>query len=240
MRRQHFRGADGWNDGNSLRRPASGFLPIPACESGRTPAPACRADDSPCLAPARRSRLKWDRGPVRAEKSHGGDGGELHAGPIRLKFRDGELRHLCVGDKEVVRRIYFAVRDDHWATAMPKFTETKVEDGGDHFAIHLAAECKRGAVDYRWTGEVTGSADGKSPSTPRGAGGGFRVQPHRPLPAVRLDVAGGQAFETFDSARDHGGGDEGGISPSRLAGPRGQDVSLAQVQVAEGYEVSSA
>src|SRR5690242_14193058 len=31
----------------------------------------------------------------------------LNAGPIRLKFIDGELRYLYVGDKEIVRRIYF-------------------------------------------------------------------------------------------------------------------------------------
>src|SRR5258708_2214068 len=42
----------------------------------------------------------------------------LRAGPVRLKFADGELRYLRVGDKEIIRRIYFAVRAGNWDTAM--------------------------------------------------------------------------------------------------------------------------
>src|SRR5258708_1292060 len=54
----------------------------------------------------------------------------LHAGPISLKFEDGELRYLYVGQKEIVRRVYFAVRDGSWNTAMPRFTNVAVDDGG--------------------------------------------------------------------------------------------------------------
>src|SRR5689334_8262477 len=58
---------------------------------------------------------------------------ELRAGPVRVKLADGQLRYIRVGDKEIIRRIYFAVRDDHWRTPMPQFTEYRVEDGQDHF-----------------------------------------------------------------------------------------------------------
>src|SRR4051794_3324508 len=33
----------------------------------------------------------------------------LRAGPITLKFQDGQLRYLRVGEKEMIRRIYFGV-----------------------------------------------------------------------------------------------------------------------------------
>ncbi|MDB5174838.1 MAG: hypothetical protein JWN51_3611, partial [Phycisphaerales bacterium] len=85
----------------------------------------------------------------------------LHAGPVRLKFADGELRYLRVGDKEIIRRIYFAVRDGNWATAMPRFTQMEVEKADDHFTIRLAATCKMNAVDYQWAGVITGDRDGK-------------------------------------------------------------------------------
>ncbi|MDB5333117.1 MAG: hypothetical protein JWP03_4268 [Phycisphaerales bacterium] len=85
----------------------------------------------------------------------------LRAGPVRLKFADGELRYLRVGDKEIIRRIYFGVRDGTWATAMPRFTQMDVEKADDHFTIHLAASCKMKSVDYQWSGVITGDTDGK-------------------------------------------------------------------------------
>lgn len=85
----------------------------------------------------------------------------LNAGPIRLKLQDGQLRYLHVGDKEVCRRIYFAVRDGNWATAMPTYSLMKLDKADDHFTVEMAAHCKMGRVDYSWTGKIVGSADGK-------------------------------------------------------------------------------
>src|SRR6202035_2486754 len=85
----------------------------------------------------------------------------LQAGPIRLKLQDGQLRYLRVGDKEIVRRIYFGVRDGNWATAMPTYTLMKIDNAGDHFTIQMAADCRMGAVDFSWTGSIVGTADGK-------------------------------------------------------------------------------
>lgn len=85
----------------------------------------------------------------------------LQAGPVHLKLQDGQLRYLCVGEKEIVRRIYFGVRDGNWATAMPRYTLMKIDDAGDHFTVQMAAECRMGAVDITWTGTIVGTADGK-------------------------------------------------------------------------------
>ena len=86
---------------------------------------------------------------------------ELRAGPIRLKFQDGQLRYLKVGEKEIVRRVYFAVRDGSWNTAMPQFTKMQVDRQADHFTVQLAAQCQRGPTQYHWTGTITGTADGR-------------------------------------------------------------------------------
>lgn len=96
---------------------------------------------------------------------------ELSAGPIRLKFQDGELRYLHVGDREVIRRIYFAVRNGRWNTSMPQFTETKVRKSKDGFTIDLKAECKTVGVDYSWTGRIVGTPDGKITFTAAGVAG---------------------------------------------------------------------
>ena len=84
----------------------------------------------------------------------------LRAGPLTLKFADGELRYLHAGGREIVRRIYFAVRDHRWDTAMPRFSVLRVEKGGDSFEIELAADCRTATADYSWRGRITGTAEG--------------------------------------------------------------------------------
>jgi len=96
-----------------------------------------------------------------AMQNAGAESRELRAGPVRLKLADGQLRYVRLGDKEIIRRVYFAVRDDHWRTPMPQFTEYRVEDGQDHFTVHLSATCKLDQIDYRWTGTITGTPDGR-------------------------------------------------------------------------------
>ncbi len=85
----------------------------------------------------------------------------VHAGPITATLADGELRYLQVGDREIVRRIYFAVRDDTWRTATPAFTRIDFSQEDDTFKVRLRADCKLGAVDYSWTGTITGSSTGE-------------------------------------------------------------------------------
>jgi hypothetical protein len=86
----------------------------------------------------------------------------LRAGPISLKFEDGELRYLRVGNREIVRRVYFGVREAKFsATDMPKFSEMHIESAEDHFAIHFSAACRGKTVAFNWTGDITGTADGK-------------------------------------------------------------------------------
>src|SRR5271155_1963387 len=55
----------------------------------------------------------------------------LTAGPIRLKYQDGELRYLRVGDRELVRRIYFGVRDATFQTYMPVINHVEVNAQAD-------------------------------------------------------------------------------------------------------------
>ncbi len=86
---------------------------------------------------------------------------EVHAGPISAIFRDGQLCYLCAGGKEVVRRIYFAVRDDAWNTVPPAFTRCEVtKQDEESFVARLEANCQEGPVSYMWQGTITGTASG--------------------------------------------------------------------------------
>jgi hypothetical protein len=86
---------------------------------------------------------------------------ELSAGPVRLKLADGELRYLTVGGKEILRRVFFAVRTKTWDTPAPSFTSIDIEKGKDRFTARFTAvNSGLGGVDYAWTGELEGRSDG--------------------------------------------------------------------------------
>jgi hypothetical protein len=57
------------------------------------------------------------------------------AGPLTLLYEAGELRAVRLGEREVLRRVYVAVRDRNWGTILPTFSEVRIERGDDRFAI---------------------------------------------------------------------------------------------------------
>lgn len=87
---------------------------------------------------------------------------ELRAGPVRLLAEPatGWVRYPSVGGVEVVRAIYGAVRDRRWGTVPPVIENWRLEQDEDRFRVTFRAVCKSGPIDFRWTGEVAGDADG--------------------------------------------------------------------------------
>ena len=90
----------------------------------------------------------------------GEDGRFLNAGPVRIKLADGELRYLRVNGREVLRRVYFAVRDARWDTVPPKFEVTDVTRSAEEFTVKLRARCINEIADVGWSGRIEGRADG--------------------------------------------------------------------------------
>jgi hypothetical protein len=88
---------------------------------------------------------------------------ELRAGPLRMCFepQTALLRHLRLGDHEVVRAIYAAIRDQDWATISPQVGIREQDIKPDSFRIVFDAVCRRGSIDYFWRGTVTGDKDGR-------------------------------------------------------------------------------
>lgn len=85
----------------------------------------------------------------------------LQAGPVRVKFADGELRYLHVGDREIIRRIYLGVRDKAYDTIMPQFAKIEVKQTAAGFQIEMEASCRGDTADYSWKGSIHGLAEGK-------------------------------------------------------------------------------
>ena len=84
----------------------------------------------------------------------------LHAGPLNLFYENGDLRYIKFGDREILRRIYVAIRDRNWGTTPPVFSNVRMDIQEDSFYISYDIENKKGEVDFAWHGDIQGKADG--------------------------------------------------------------------------------
>ena len=64
----------------------------------------------------------------------------------------GFIRRIQVGNVEVIRAIYGAVRDHNWTTILPVIKVTTLEQERDDFLLRFSARCERGAVSFCWDG----------------------------------------------------------------------------------------
>src|SRR6185436_133236 len=87
----------------------------------------------------------------------------LRAGPLTALFEPhtGFLRYIRLGDHEVIRAIYGAIRDENWATIPSEVSNLKSTINKDSFALSFDVQCRSQSVDYLWRGLVTGEASGQ-------------------------------------------------------------------------------
>src|SRR5439155_14082870 len=85
---------------------------------------------------------------------------ELRAGPLTAVLEGIDLRYVRVGEMEIVRRLFVAIRDDSWATIPPRIANLEVEAGADSFRVSFDASHEAGPLRFRWHGELTGGSDG--------------------------------------------------------------------------------
>ncbi len=84
----------------------------------------------------------------------------LRAGPLTLFREEGDLCQISLGGREVLRRVYAAIRDRNWGTARPVLSNLREEIRRDSFRIRFEVENRDGPVHFSWKGLMTGAADG--------------------------------------------------------------------------------
>lgn len=89
---------------------------------------------------------------------------ELKAGPLSMTYEQSDLRYVRLGDAEVARRIYVAVRDATWGTVPAVISGTRMEVREDSFLITFGAEHRQGPIAFAWRGTIRGSPRGPSSS----------------------------------------------------------------------------
>ncbi len=103
--------------------------------------------------------------PRRARLVHGGveplpERVAVHAGPLSLVLEEGDVRHVHLGPREVVRRIYGAVRDHTWHTIPSRLSGFTLDVGADSFACRYRAEHRLDPVAFTWDASIEGHPDG--------------------------------------------------------------------------------
>lgn len=68
----------------------------------------------------------------------------------------GFLRSVCVGETEVLRTIYGAVRDEDWNTIPGRCEVEALRQEADGFELVFTVRCQQGAILYAWRGKITG------------------------------------------------------------------------------------
>lgn len=66
----------------------------------------------------------------------------LTAGPLTAILSDGALRSISLGGTEVVRGIYFLIRDRNWATVVPDIRDLAIDEGAEGFRVSFSAHCR--------------------------------------------------------------------------------------------------
>jgi len=85
---------------------------------------------------------------------------ELRAGPLDVEFQEGDLRYIRIAGREVVRRIYVAIRDVNWNTIPARMTDLFIQSAEDHFRIEFDAFHESGPLAFRWHASLEGKPDG--------------------------------------------------------------------------------
>ncbi|MEZ4678122.1 MAG: hypothetical protein R2932_28290 [Caldilineaceae bacterium] len=93
----------------------------------------------------------------------------LRAGPLTMIYENGDLRYIKLGEQEIVRRLYVAIRDRNWNTASNLLSDVKMAISDEHFTITYTCTNRLADIDFVWQGTLVGAADGTITCTMAGA-----------------------------------------------------------------------
>lgn len=78
-----------------------------------------------------------------------------------MLLEQGEIRRIKVGDTEILRRLYLAVRGPDWRTIPPQVEDLRVEAGDDSFRAVYAIRHRQDEFDFTWKVDIEGDAGGR-------------------------------------------------------------------------------
>ncbi len=83
----------------------------------------------------------------------------LHAGSLTMLYEAGTLRNIRLGEHEIVRGIYAAVRDHNWGTVPGTLQNIKLDNHDDSFMLTFTSEHVQDDIHFIWQGTIQGNAN---------------------------------------------------------------------------------
>jgi hypothetical protein len=83
----------------------------------------------------------------------------LRAGCFSMLYENGSLRHVSIGENEVLRMIYSAVRDKDWLTLKPLITDEITDIRSDSFTIRYKSHYLSEEIDFSAEYFIEGRSD---------------------------------------------------------------------------------
>lgn len=86
----------------------------------------------------------------------------LRAGPLTVELdpANAALRYLRLGNRELLRGIYGAVRDRNWGTVAPRLENLTIDEVDGGFRVTFTAQCRQDDIDFVWDGLIEGTTVG--------------------------------------------------------------------------------
>jgi D-apionolactonase len=86
----------------------------------------------------------------------------LRAGALTMILENGALRQLRHRGREVLRNVYFALRDENWGTYRPLISDENIKQETDAFSVAFDCRYERAGVPvFRWQVRIRGDAQGR-------------------------------------------------------------------------------
>jgi hypothetical protein len=82
---------------------------------------------------------------------------QLRAGILSMTYEDGFLRHIAAGEKELLKMIYFAVRDAAWDTLPSVISHEHITRQSDSFTISYQRSFDHAGIQMHWEVTIEGS-----------------------------------------------------------------------------------
>jgi hypothetical protein len=85
----------------------------------------------------------------------------LRAGPLTAVLDGVDLRYVKLGELELVRRIYVAVRDRNWNTIPGVASGIEIDEREDSFEARFSVRHTSHDTDFSWHGTISGTPAGR-------------------------------------------------------------------------------
>jgi D-apionolactonase len=113
------------------------------------------------IAPPESIRLYGTDEPVEPPRT-------FQAGPLKVEFEAGNLRHIRYHGQEMIRAVSFVVRDKNWGTYGPQVANLNFHEEAGEFRISYDATAGDTEQEFRYSATITGKANGSLSFSGRG------------------------------------------------------------------------